>query len=260
VPPVDKAALTRGKLQYHLHLRPGDVGPYVLLPGDPARVLRIAGFLRDAREVAFNREFRTWTGTYEGVPVSATSTGIGCPSAAIAVEELANVGARAFVRVGTTGGLQPRLRPFDLILNHASLRREGTTRFYAPDGFPAVADHFLTHALIEAAGALAGPRGFAWHVGINASDDAFYGETPEDLAALSRLGVLNVEMEGAAIFTVAYRRGLRAAMVCTVANNLLSDEVHFEGERPGIEKGIDDAIAVALDAIARDARRTASEG
>ena len=255
---VDKAARTRGRLQYHLRVRPGDVGRYVLLPGDPARVLRIAQRLEGAREIVFHREFRTWTGTYRGVPVSATSTGIGCPSAAIAVEELANVGATHFVRVGTTGALQPELKPGDLVINVASMRREGTTRFYAPEGFPAAADHFLTHALIEAAAALAPERGFAYHVGLNASDDAFYGETPADLEGLSRLHLLNVEMESAAIFTIAHLRGLKAAMVCAVANNLVTGDVELEGERPGLGKAIDDAIAVALDGVVREDARSHS--
>ena len=211
---LDKASKTLGRKQYHLQVAPGDVGNYVLLPGDPDRVLRIAKYLDEAREIAYNREFRTWTGSYKGIPVSATSTGIGCPSAAIAVEELANVGATHFIRVGSTGALQPGMRIGDLVIATGAMRNEGTTRFYAGEGFPAVPDHFLTHELIEAARRLQKDGGYPLHVGLSASDDAFYGENPEFIARLSGSKILNVEMEASAIFIIAHLRGLKAAMVC----------------------------------------------
>lgn len=248
---VDKSHLTVGKLQYHLRLKPGDVARYVLLPGDPARVLRIASHLEGAAEIAFHREFRTVTGTYRGVPVSAVSTGIGCPSAAIAVEELANIGATHFVRVGSTGGLQPEVQTGDVVINTASMRNEGTTRFYVDDGFPAAADHFLTHALIESALALRGERKFRLHVGLCVSDDAFYGETPAVVERLSRQRLLNVEMESAAIFTIAHLRGLRAGMVCGVSGNLVTGDVEYEGDNPRLVKAWEDAIAIALEGIYR---------
>ena len=147
---LNKADASLGKMQYHLKLKPGDVGKYVLLPGDPDRVFRISKYLDDVKEVVFHREYRTCTGSYKGIKISATSTGIGCPSAAIAVEELANVGATHFIRVGSTGALQPHINVGDIIINTASMRNEGTTKFYVNDGFPAVADHFLTHTLIQA--------------------------------------------------------------------------------------------------------------
>ena len=116
---LDKSEITKGKLQYHLRVKPGDVAKYVLLPGDPDRVLRIAKQLDDAQEVVFHREYRTVTGTYKGIPVSATSTGIGCPSAAIAIEELANVGSTHFIRVGSTGALQPEVKIGDVVISTA---------------------------------------------------------------------------------------------------------------------------------------------
>ena len=127
-----------------MRVRPGDVGKYVLLPGDPDRVLRIAKYLDDAREITFHREYRTCTGTYKGIPISATSTGIGCPSAAIAVEELANVGATHFIRVGSTGALQPGIKIGDLIVSTGSMRNEGTSRFYA--AFDPIAPFDPNHA------------------------------------------------------------------------------------------------------------------
>lgn len=248
---LDKTEKTKGKLQYHLRVAPGDVGKYVLLPGDPDRVLRIAKYLDDVREIGFHREFRTCTGTYKGIRVSATSTGIGCPSAAIAVEELANVGATHFIRVGSTGALQEGMHIGDLTISTGSMRNDGTSRFYVPDHFPAVPDHFLTHALIEAALALRESRNYRLHVGLNASDDAFYGETPEFINLLHTNKLINVEMESSAIYTIAHRRGLKAAMVCAVSGNLVTGEVVYEEVNEGLIQGWEDAIQVALEGIVR---------
>lgn len=248
---LDKSEMTKGKMQYHLRVKPGDVGKYVLLPGDPDRVLRIAKQLDDAKEVVFHREYRTVTGTYKGITVSATSTGIGCPSAAIAIEELANVGATHFIRVGSTGALQPEVKIGDVVINTASMRNDGTTPFYVKDGFPAVADHFLTAALIESAIELRDERGYGLHVGISASDDAFYGETAEHIEMLTKHKLVNVEMEAAAIFTIAHLRGLKAAMVCGVSGNLVTADVEYEEENKPLIKSWDDAIAISLNAIYR---------
>ena len=248
---IDKAARTLGRPQYHIRLKPGDAGEYVLLPGDPDRVLRIARQLENPQEIVFHREYRTVTGTYRGIRVSATSTGIGCPSAAIAVEELANIGVRGFVRVGSTGALQPHLKIGDLVISTGSMRNEGTTSFYVPPAFPAVPDHFLTHALYQAALDLKPKRDFSIYLGLNASDDAFYGETPEHISRLHSYKLLNVEMESSAIFTIAQLRGLKAAMVCAVSGNLVTDDVVYEGENVGLIRGWEDAIAVALEGIYR---------
>lgn len=199
----------------------------------------------------FQREYHTATGTYKGITVSATSTGIGCPSAAIAVEELANIGVNHFIRVGSTGALQPEIEPGDIVINTASMRNEGTNPYYVDNGLPAAADHFFTHALIEAALDLLEERNFKLHVGLNASDDAFYGETPEWIEKLRKHKMLNVEMESAAIFTVAHLRGLKAAMVCGVSSNLVTSDVEFEGENPRLVKGWEDAIAIALEGVYR---------
>ncbi|MEE3254747.1 MAG: nucleoside phosphorylase [Chloroflexota bacterium] len=256
---LNKADATLGKMQYHLRLKPGDVGKYVLLPGDPDRVFRISKYLDDVKEVVFHREYRTCTGSYKGIKVSATSTGIGCPSAAIAVEELANVGATHFIRVGSTGALQPHINVGDIIINTASMRNEGTTKFYVDDGFPAVADHFLTHALIQAGTELEKKKSLGLHIGLNSSDDAFYGETPEWIELLSRHKLLNVEMESAAIFSIAHIRGLKAAMVCGVAGNLVTADVDYEGENNALVNAWEDAISIALEGIYRYEKQTNQE-
>ena len=256
---LNKADAALGKMQYHLRLKPGDIGKYVLLPGDPDRVLRISKYLDDVKEVVFHREYRTCTGSYKGIKVSATSTGIGCPSAAIAVEELANVGATHFIRVGSTGALQPHINVGDIIINTASMRNEGTTKFYVDDGFPAVADHFLTHALIQAGMELEKKKPLELHIGLNASDDAFYGETPEWIEMLSRHKLLNVEMESAAIFSIAHMRGLKAAMVCGVAGNLVTADVDYEGENTALVNAWEDVISIALEGIYRYEKQTNQE-
>ena len=256
---LNKADASLGKMQYHLKLKPGDVGKYVLLPGDPDRVFRISKYLDDVKEVVFHREYRTCTGSYKGIKISATSTGIGCPSAAIAVEELANVGATHFIRVGSTGALQPHINVGDIIINTASMRNEGTTKFYVDDGFPAVADHFLTHALIQAGTEIEKKKPLNLHIGLNASDDAFYGETPEWIEMLSRHKLLNVEMESAAIFSIAHMRDLKAAMVCGVAGNLVTADVDYEGENTALVNAWEDAISIALEGIYRYEKQTNQE-
>ncbi|MDR3577294.1 MAG: nucleoside phosphorylase [Anaerolineaceae bacterium] len=246
---LNKEEKTLGKIQYHTHIRPGDVGKYVLLPGDPDRVLRIAKYLDNAHEIAFNREHRTWTGTYKGITVSATSTGMGCPSTAIAVEELANVGATHFIRVGSTGALQAGINIGDLIINTGSMRLDGSCKYYVHDGFPAIADHYFTHALIETALDHKKAHSYGLHVGLGTTTDAFYGETPELIQMMIDHHMLNVEMESSVIYTIAHRRGLKAATVCAVSGNLKTGDVIYEEVNTRLAQGWEDAIQVALDGI-----------
>ena len=196
--------------QYHIKMRAGDVGRYVLLPGDPGRVPLIASFLEGAREVAHNREHRTYTGMLDGAPVSVTSTGIGGPSTAIAVEELAKIGADTFIRVGTSGTLQDWVSPGDLVVVSAAVRDEGTALHYMPMAFPAVADLDVVACLRQACEVTAAP----YHVGISHSKDSFYGEVEPDRMPLADMlkerwkcwvqgGVLCSEMEAATLFVIA---------------------------------------------------------
>lgn len=196
-------------LQYHLQLRPGDVGRYVLLPGDPGRCAPIAEYFDDAVHVASNREYTTYTGTLDGEKVSVVSTGIGCPSSAIAVEELIKLGADTFIRVGTSGAIQPDTVMGTLAIVTAAIRDEGTSRHYLPMEFPAIADPQVVDALSEAArrtGALA-------RRGVTQSKDSFYGEVePERMPMPGMLaerwhawvagGAICSEMEAATIFCI----------------------------------------------------------
>lgn len=248
---LDKDSKTIGRKQYHIHLSPGDIGDYVLLPGDPARSDRVADFLEDAKLMGNNREHRTFTGFYKGVKVSVCSTGMGCPSTAIAAEELANIGAKCLIRIGSTAALQEGIRIGDLIVATGSMKNEGTSKFYVPDTFPAIPDFDFTRTLIDTAKEMAKSMECNVLYGICATDDAFYGETPEWIEKLSKIGCLNVEMESSALFTVCHRRKIRGAMISAVSGNLVSGEVIYETTNYGLVEGWNNEIKIVLEAISR---------
>ena len=231
-------------VQYHLEVAEGEVAGAVLLPGNPERVEKITAFWDDAEEVARHREYRTVTGEYDDTPISVTSTGIGSPSAAIAVEELARVGADTFIRVGSCGGLQPELEVGDLVITSGAVRQEGTSDEYVREDYPAVADGEVVDALVAAAEHL----GHDYHVGLTMSADSFYtGQGrpafedympphAEDLVdELQEANVLNIEMEAAAITTLANLYDLRAGAVCSVFANRVTGEFLTEGENGAAE-------------------------
>lgn len=204
-------------LQDHLQLRPGDVGRYVLLPGDPGRCEPIAALFDDPVKVASNREYETWTGTLDGEKVSVVSTGIGCPSAAIAMEELIKIGADTFIRVGTSGAMQPDTITGELAVVTAAIRDEGTSSHYLPIEFPAVAHPAVVDALAEAARS----RQARCRLGVSQSKDSFYGEVePERMPLAGQLhdrwnawvagGAVSSEMEASAIFVIAAIHRVRA--------------------------------------------------
>lgn len=236
---------TKGKRQYHIACAPGDVARYVLLPGDPGRVPKIASLWDEAREVAYNREFRTFTGKIGGVPVSCTSTGIGGPSTAIAVEELAAIGADTFIRVGSTGVIQEDIEIGDVVITSGAVRLDGTSRQYVRTEYPAFAHYEVLVALIWAAEKL----GYRYHVGITASVDSFYtGEgrpgfkgytqsfVKNIIPDLRAARVLNFEMESGTLFTLANLFGLRAGTICGVGTQRLKRKsILGGGERESIE-------------------------
>jgi uridine phosphorylase len=214
------------EMMHHIRMKRGDVGRYVLLPGDPGRCQRIAAYFDGADKVAENREYTTYSGFLLNEKVSVTSTGIGGPSAAIAVEELAQIGADTFIRVGTSGGFQDYTAIGDLAIVLAAAREEGTTQLYVPLAFPAVADLEVTMALKTAATEL----GVRHHVGICRSTDSFYGSlSPESMPVGKELehrlnawfaaGVLCSEMEAATVLTVSRIRGKRAGCVALINSN-----------------------------------------
>jgi uridine phosphorylase len=246
--------------QYHLACGPGDVGGYVLMPGDPGRCERIAAELEGAALIAANREYTTWTGRLEGQAVSVTSTGIGGPSTAIAVEELCNLGAHTLIRVGSCGAMQPGLRLGDVVVAQAAVRDEGTSLQYVPLAWPAVAHLDVVDAL-RAAAAEAGVR---HQTGTVQSKDSFYGEMEPGRMPVAaelqarweawiRAGVLASEMECAALFAAAAVRRVRAGAALAVVNAAPTvDAMPDPGRLP-----IDSVIAVAVDAVRRLARGAA---
>ena len=238
--------------QYHVELTDGDIEGPVLLPGDPDRVEIIADCWDEYAERAAHREYRTLTGTYDDEPLSVTSTGIGSPSAAIAVEELARIGAESFIRVGSCGAIQEDVAVGDLVITTAAVRQEGTSDEYVREDYPAAADDEVVTALVTAAERL----GYDYHLGVTCSTDSFYaGQSrpgfegfraagaEERINELQEAGVLNFEMEASAILTLAGLYGLRAGAVCTVYANRVTGEFRTEGQQKAAETA---SLAAAL--------------
>lgn len=232
---------------YHIDMKKGDVGRYVFLPGDPGRCETIASYFDDPKLIAYNREYKTYTGTLLGEKVSVTSTGIGCPSASIAVEELIMIGADTFIRVGTSGGMQPHLVPGDLGIVTGAIRDEGTTLHYLPPEFPAVADLDVVNALRDAAKNL----GNSYHLGISHSKDSFFGQhQPERMPVDNRLltrwkawvegGAICSEMEASAIMILSsiYRKRASGIML-----------IGWNQEGPNPEEHVSDLTALIETAI-----------
>lgn len=245
---------TEGKgIQYHIGLKQGDVGEYVILPGDPKRCAKIAEYFDDAKLVGDNREYTSYTGYLNGTKVSVVSTGIGGPSASIAMEELCNIGAKTFIRIGTCGGMQKEIKGGDVVIATGAIRMEGTTKEYAPIEFPAVANIDCVNALVKAANNLK----MTHHVGVVECKDSFYGQhRPETLPngddllrkwdAWLKLDTKASEMESAALFIVAQYRKVRCGSCFLVVANQ-------EREKAGLENiqvhDTDGAIKVAVEAI-----------
>ena len=229
-------------LQYHIKCRKGDVARYVLLPGDPARVKVIASLWDEAHKVAENRQYVTYTGKVSGVDISTTSTGIGSPSAAIAVEELARCGADTFIRVGTCGGYQKNQKIGDIAIATGAVRWEGTTRQYVPIEYPAISTPEVVMALVEAAEQL----GVDYHVGITKSGDSLYAGMAfggyqqswmKNIEAdFARSNLVSAEMEASAIFTLANLFRLRAGSVCSIIDLVIADEAQKPGQELSVEE------------------------
>lgn len=239
--------------QYHIGLKSGDVGKYVILPGDPKRCEKIAQYFDEPKFVGDRREFVTYTGYLDGEKVSVTSTGIGGPSASIAMEELVKIGAEKFIRVGTCGGIDTDVKGGDIVIATGAIRMEGTSKEYAPIEFPAVANLDITNALVQSAKNL----GYTFHTGVVQCKDSFYGQHNPELMpvnyellnkweAWKRMGCLASEMESAALFIVgSFLRVKVGSVFLTVANQ--------EREKLGLENPVvhdtEKAIKTAIEAI-----------
>jgi len=239
--------------QYHTGVGKGDVGKYVILPGDPKRCVKIAAHFDNPVLVADNREYVTYTGTLDGIKVSVTSTGIGGPSAAIAIDELSKCGADTFIRVGTCGGMQDEVMGGDIVIASGAIRMEGTSREFAPIEYPAVSDVEVMNALINSAKSLKN----IYHVGVVQCKDSFFGQHEPDIMPVSyelqnkweawlRMGCLASEMESAALFIAgSFLRVRVGSCFLVVANqerakkNLPNEHVH----------DTETAISVAVEAM-----------
>jgi uridine phosphorylase len=237
--------------QPHLLVEEGDLTDIALVPGDPGRVDRIASHCEDHTVVAENREYKLVNASYEGRELTICSTGIGSPSAAIAAEELAAVGVDTLLRVGTTGALQSGIEIGDMVVATGAAKDEGTTKRYEDVSVPAVPDYEVLSALVDVTEA----RGEDVHVGPIATDDAFYAETEAYVEDWEAAGLLAVEMEAAALFTLARRKGLRAGAICTVDGNLVEGTQKGETEDEELpekaKNNVDRAIEIALDATTK---------
>lgn len=231
----------------------GDVARYVLMPGDPTRVKRIANHFDSAEKKAEYRGYVTYTGVTKGIPITSTSSGIGCPTTAIAMEELMNIGTDTFIRVGTTGALVPHLDSGDIVVATGAVRWEGTSKTYIATEYPAVASYQVVNALLQAADEL----GIKVHPGIIISSDAYYGGNAEVLRKFGEANVLSIEMEASLMFTLAGIRGVRAGAICTVDGNIFkgTGKGEFEpGEKSGeltdrVQQSIEDEIRIAVRAV-----------
>ena len=240
------------EIMHHINLKKGDIGKYVLLPGDPGRCEAIANYFDNPELKAYNREFKTYTGYLLGEKVSVTSTGIGCPSTAIAVEELIAIGAETLIRVGTSGGMQPYERIGDLAIITGAIRDEGTTMHYMPIEFPAIADFDVVMALREAASRLNN----RFYLGITQSKDSFYGQhQPERMPVSSRLldrwkawkmgGAICSEMESSTLFILGSIYRKKVGGIMQIAGN---QEIDDPNEVQS-EKSLDDLINTAIEAL-----------
>ncbi|WP_295737264.1 uridine phosphorylase [uncultured Oscillibacter sp.] len=238
---------------FHIACTADDIGRYCILPGDPGRVPAIAAYFDDAKQVAYNREYNVWTGTLLGEKVTACSTGIGGPSASIAMEELHKCGADTFIRTGTCGGIDVNVQSGDIVVATGAVRFEHTSLEYAPLEFPAVADFGLVDCLVRATKAL----GYPLHTGIVQCKDSFYGqhdpaaspvyyELQQKWESWKRLGVKASEMESAALFVVAAALGCRCGSCFHVVWNQ-------EREAAGLDQKMSEdtstSVRVAVEAL-----------
>ncbi len=251
--------------QFHLHIKNGDAGRYVILPGDPKRSEKIAAYFDHPVLIADNREFVTYTGELNGVKVSVTSTGIGGPSSAIAMQELVECGADTFIRCGTSGGIDTKVKGGDLVVATGAVRMEGTSKEYAPIEYPAVADYEVVNALVKACKTC----GYTCHTGVVECKDSFYGQhDPSDMPvsyeltnkweAWKRMGCLASEMESAALFIIAQYLHVRCGTDLLVCSN--QERIKAGMDNPtcyDTERSIKTAIEAVKILIEEDKKRSA---
>lgn len=236
------------------HIRCGvqDAARYAILPGDPRRVDRVKRFLENPRDIAYNREFKTAAGYYKGVKVMVTSTGIGGPSAAIALEELRNIGVEILIRIGSCGALQRGIRLGELIIPSGAVRNDGTADAYIERGYPALADMDVAASIVRSAEELK----YKYYNGLIRSHDSFYTDKEEEIDGYwSKMGLLGADMESSALFVVGRLRKLKVASILNVVVEMDGDlgngiNDYVEGDNSSVE-GEEREIITALEAIVK---------
>lgn len=245
----------------HILLDENMIAPYALLPGDPARLDRIAVHLEQVEELAYNREFRSLRGFYKGVRVMAVSTGLGGPSTAVAVEELSRLGVSHMIRIGSCGALQKGIHVGDLILVNGTVRNDGTSRTYIEDGYPAVADFILLQACRDAAACIHAP----YHIGIARTHDSFYTDEKDEIYAYwKKKGIIASDMETAALYVAGSLRGVNCASILNVvvaSEDDLQEQInHYTDGVNMSSQGEKNEILTALEAFVRINGSTNKEG
>jgi len=238
------------QVQYHIKCKKGEVNKAVLLPGDIERADYIGTqFFRDSKKIVENREFHIYNGIYENKPVAVCSTGIGCMSAAVAIEELNNIGCKYFVRVGTCGSLSSQINPGDIIIVTGAVRGDGASKEYIPIEYPAVADYRIVTALQNRAK----KKNTDYSIGIIRTHDAFYMESPfafgdykKRVAIWAEAGVLAIENESSTLFVIGSLRKVQVGSILVVAGNLITGK---KGTKDELQKSIDKAITIAAGAL-----------
>lgn len=237
--------------QYHIGLAPGEVAPYILMCGDPARARRVAKYFDEAKREITSREYVTITGKYKGLPISVMATGMGPDNTEIAIVELSQIVKNpTFIRIGSSGALKKGIELADLVISTGGVRLENTSTNYVVEGYPAVANHEVILALLEAAKQLKCP----YHVGLTATAPGFYGaqarnvpgfppRNPELLGQLDQMNVSNLEMETSCLLTLATLAGHRAGAVCAIyanrhKNEFIDSETKDLAEKRCLETGL----------------------
>lgn len=232
-------------MEWHIRCDPDDIARYVFCPGDPARAQKITSHMEDVRVVSESRGYKVFTGTYRGIPMTAIGTGMGGPTVAIALEELAHMGADTFIRVGSCGVFQEGQMPGDVIIASGTWRMGGTANAYLPPNFPAVPTFSVLRALVEAAEA----AGIPHRVGVGAAGDAFYAPRDEESRGnlFRQAGVVFVEMESDTLFVIGSYRGWRTGAL--FSSDGAPDEIKPEWGEEAYHQGEEHCIQIALEAM-----------
>ncbi len=234
--------------EFHLKCEKGDISEYVMLVGNPQRAKKVSELLENAKLVNENRDLFVYTGFYKGEKITVATTGMGAPSTAIVLEELVNLGGKVFIRVGSAGGINPKLNVGDVVIATGSVRDDGTTKVYLKETFPAVADFDVLKTMVEVAKEVKKDTAY----GVVISEDAFYiPYSKKEINLFVKSNVKAIEMESGCVFVVAQYRGVKAGAVFALDGNVTLNKIKPEGTEDIYKKGEESAIKIGLEALLR---------